>query len=79
MYGIPEVLECTADTRHRLEKKTNRELILFLESVDHSIREGFEHAIYFQEWSVGVDILRKRGYGYLSPREIRTLAKELRR
>lgn len=76
MIGIPEVIETTADTRRRLSEKTDNELIKLLVSVDKSIHEGFEHAIYFQEWSVGTDILRLRGYGYLSPRDIRTLAEE---
>lgn len=70
MFGIPEVVETTADTRKRLSKKTDKELMELLMSVDRSIREGWDHAIYFQEWSVGTDILRQRGYGYLSPNDI---------
>lgn len=72
-FGIPEVCESTAETRKRLEKKNNKELISFLKSVDRSIQAGFPHAIYYQEWSVGTDILRKRGLGNLSPRQIREL------
>ena len=76
MIGIPQVTETTGDTRRRLSEKTDNELIKLLVSVDKSIREGFEHAIYFQEWSVGTDILRLRGYGYLTPKDVRTLAEE---
>ena len=59
---ITEVTETTRDTRKRLEAKSDIELAEFLMDVDHSIRAGFEHAIYFQEWSVGTDILKRRGY-----------------
>lgn len=69
-YGIPEVVETTGDTRTRLSNKTTPELIDFLISVDESIKAGFEHAIYFQEWSVGIDILRQRGYIILSHSEL---------
>lgn len=70
MFGITEVVETTADTRKRLSNKTDKELMELLISVDNSIKEGWDHAIYFQEWSVGTDILRQRGYGYLSPNDI---------
>lgn len=76
MIDIIEVCECTADTRKRLSEKTDVELIKLLLSVDHSIREGWEHAIYYQEWSVGTDILHQRGYGYLSPSDLKAIAKE---
>ena len=70
MYGITEVVETTADTRKRLSNLTTAELIKYLQDVDKSIKSGFEHAIYFQEWSVGVDILRLRGYIILSPKDL---------
>ena len=73
MIGIPQIVETTADTRTRLSNKTTPELIKFLLDVDSSIRAGFEHAIYFQEWSVGSDILRKRGYEILGPSDLYNL------
>lgn len=72
-FGIVEVTESTADTRRRLNKKTNKELINYLIDVDQSIKAGFEHGIYFQEWSVGSDILRSRGYEILGPSDIYNL------
>ena len=77
MFGIPEVVETTADTRTRLSEKTTSELIKFMLDVDQSIRAGFEHAIYFQEWSVGCDVLRKRGFVILGPSDLEKLAKDL--
>lgn len=77
MYGIPQVVETTADTRKRLSELTTVELIRYLKSVDQSIKAGFEHAIYFQEWSVGSDILRKRGYEILGPSNLYKLAEDL--
>lgn len=77
MIGIPQVVETTADTRTRLSNKTTPELIKFLLDVDHSIRAGFEHAIYFQEWSVGTDILCRRGFVILGPSDLQNLAKDL--
>ena len=60
MLDTFEVTEATADTRKRLSNKTDNELIKLLLDVDHSIRQGWDHAIYYQEWSVGTDILRQR-------------------
>ena len=65
--------ETTADTRTRLSNKTTKELVDYLIGVDKSIKAGFENAIYFQEWSVGSDILRKRGYGILGPSDLYNL------
>ncbi len=72
-FGIPEVVETTADTRTRLSNKTTKELVDYLIRVDKSIKAGFENAIYFQEWSVGSDILRKRGYEIHGPSDIYNL------
>ena len=72
-----EIVETTADTRRRLSNKTNVELVKFLIDVDRSIRGGFEYAIYFQEWSVGSDILRRRGYEILGPSDLKKIAKDL--
>lgn len=72
-----EVTEATADTRKRLSNMTDVELIKFLIGVETSIHAGFEYAIYYQEWSVGSDILRKRGYEILGPSDLRILAKDL--
>lgn len=76
MLDCFEVVETTADTRKRLSNKTDNELIRILVDVDRSIRAGFDYAIYYQEWSVGTDILRLRGYGYLRPSDLRGLAEE---
>ena len=76
MLDCFEVTETTADTRTRLSNKTDNELIKLLLKVDHSIRAGFDHAIYYQEWSVGTDILRQRGYGYLRPSDLKAIAEE---
>lgn len=78
MYGISEVVETTADTRTRLSNKTTKELVNYLMNVETSIRAGFEHAIYFQEWSVGLDILRKRGFVILSQNELKELHENLK-
>ena len=72
-FGIPEVVETTADTRTRLNNKTTKELIDYLIGVDKSIKAGSENAIYFQEWSVGSDILRMRGYEIHGPSDIYNL------
>lgn len=61
MIGIPEVVESTKETRKKLEKMSDKELIEKMIDVDQSIRAGFSHNIYYQEYSVGMDILRKRG------------------
>jgi hypothetical protein len=76
MLDCFEVVETTADTRKRLSNKTDNELIKILVDIDRSIRTGFDYAIYYQEWSVGTDILRLRGYGYLRPSDLKALAKE---
>lgn len=72
-FGIPEVVETTADTRTRLSNKSTKELVDYLIGVDKSIKAGFENTIYFQEWSVGSDILRKRGYKIHRPSDIYNL------
>lgn len=72
-FGILEIVETTADTRTRLSNKTTKELVDYLIGVDKSIKAGFENAIYFQEWSVGSDILRKRGYKIHRPSDIYNL------
>lgn len=77
MFGITEVTETTADTRKRLSNLTDVELVKYLQDVDQSIKAGFEHAIYFQEWSVGSDILRLRGYEILGPSDIDKIAEYL--
>lgn len=70
---ITEVVETTRETRDRLNKKDDQELIKFMIDVDQSIKAGFEHAIYFQEWSVGHDILRSRGYEIFTTEDLYNL------
>lgn len=72
-FGILEIVETTTDTRTRLSNKSTKELIDYLIGVDKSIKAGSENAIYFQEWSVGSDILRKRGYEIHGPSDIYNL------
>ena len=72
-FGIVEVVESTANTRRRLNRKTDKELINYLIDVDKSIKAGCKHGIYFQEWSVGSNILRNRGYEILGPSDLYNL------
>ena len=65
------------DVRSQLIEKTDVELIRHLQSVDQNIKAGFEYASYFQEWSIGTDILRKRGYKIVTTDDIHQLAKDL--
>lgn len=68
-----ELLRTDRDIRSELIQKTDTELIKHLKSVDQSIKAGFEYASYFQEWSIGTDILRKRGYEILGPSDLYNL------
>lgn len=72
-----ELMRTDRDVRSELIEKTDVELIKHLQSVDQSIKAGFEYASYFQEWSIGTDILRKRGYEILRTDDIHQLAKDL--
>jgi hypothetical protein len=72
-----ELLRSDRDVRSELMEKTDVELIKHLQSIDQSIKAGFEYAVYFQEWSIGTDILRKRGYEILRTDDIHQLAKDL--
>ena len=76
MIGIPEVIETTKETRKKLEKLTDKELIKKMIDVDQSIRAGFPHNIYYQEYSVGMDILRKRGFKIYTKEELYKLGSE---
>lgn len=67
---IEDTIETTADTRKRLSNKTDKELFKILIEADRDIQNGRHFASTYQEWSVGTDILRQRGYGYLSPKDI---------
>lgn len=73
MFGITETVEKTNETRKRLNMKNDQELIAYLIDVDKSIKAGFEHAIYFQEWSVGTSILKNRGYEILRTTDLYNL------
>lgn len=64
---INDTIETTAETRKRLSKLTDKRLFELLIDVDRSIKDGRHFASFYQEWSVGIDILYKRGYGYLTP------------
>ena len=68
--SITEITESTSETRKRLEAKSDVELVKFLIKVDKSIKSGMEYAIYFQEWSVGTDILKNRGYEIYSTSDV---------
>lgn len=76
MIGIPETMETTKETRQKLEKLNNKELIKKMIDVDQSIRAGFPHNIYYQEYSVGMDILRKRGFEIYTKEELYKLGDE---
>lgn len=76
MIKIPEIVEETKDTRKKLEKLTDKELIEKMIDVDRSIRSGFPHNIYYQEYSVGMQILRKRGYEIYTKEELYKLGDE---
>ena len=65
------------EVRSELIEKTDVELIKHLQSVDRSIKAGFQYNVYFQEWSIGTDILRKRGYDIVTTDDIHQLAKDL--
>lgn len=73
MYEAFQTCESTKETKKRLEQKTDKELINFLIDVDNSIKCGFTYDIYYQEYSVGTDILRKRGYRFYTTEELKKL------
>lgn len=73
MTKILEVCESTRETRKKLEKKSDEEIINILKDVDQSIKNGNEFAIDYQRWSVGSDILRKRGYEIFGPSDLYNL------
>ena len=72
-----ELLRSDRDVRSDLMEKTDVELIKHIQSVDQSIKAGFEYASYFREWSIGTDILRRRGYDIVTTDDIYQLAKDL--
>jgi len=72
-----ELMRTDRDVRSKLIEKTDVELVKHLQDVDQSIKAGFEYASYFQEWSVGTDILRRRGYKIITTDDIHQLAKDL--
>ena len=72
-----ELLRNDREVRSELIEKTDVELIRHLQSVDRSIKAGFQYNAYFQEWSIGTDILRKRGYDIVTTDDIHQLAKDL--
>ena len=57
-----QIVENVKETYKRLENMSDKKLIDFLQSVDRSIKNGEVKFIYYQEWSVGTDVLKKRGY-----------------
>lgn len=77
IYNNIEILRNDRDIRSELMEKTDVELIKLLQKTHMSIKAGFEYAAYFQEWSIGCDILRKRGYEILNFDDLDVLAKDL--
>ena len=61
------------EVRKELMKKSDEELIRKMQDVDQSIKAGFPYASYFQEWSIGIDILRQRGYNITRTNDIYNL------
>lgn len=57
-----QIVESVQETQKRLEKMSDEKLIKLLKSIDRSIKNGESKFIYYQEWSVGSIILRKRNY-----------------
>lgn len=57
-----QIVEDVKETYKRLENMSDKKLIDFLQSVDRSIKNDKNKFIYYQEWSVGTDVLKKRGY-----------------
>lgn len=57
-----QIVEDVKETYKRLENMNDQKLIEFLKNVDQSIKNGEVKFIYYQEWSVGTDVLKKRGY-----------------
>lgn len=57
-----QIVEDVQETQKRLESMNDEELIKLLRSIDRSIKNGESKFIYYQEWSVGSIILKKRNY-----------------
>ena len=74
---IPEFVECAADTHKRLSNKPSAELINYLIGVARSIRSGHTNSIYYQEWSVGIDLLRRRGFVITCVDDLKDITKGL--
>lgn len=62
---IDDLLYNDREVRENLRKQSDIRLLLIVEDANQSIKRGRDFASLYQTWSIGITILRERGFEIL--------------
>lgn len=74
---IDDLLYNDRKVRANLRKQSDIRLLLIVEDANQSIKNGRDFASVYQTWSIGVTILRERGFEILRTDDVQKYIEEL--
>lgn len=74
---IDDLLYNDREVRANLRKQSDIRLLLIVEDANQSIKNGRDFASVYQTWSIGVTILRERGFEILRTDDVQKYIEEL--
>ena len=74
---IDDLLYNDREVREHLKRQSDIRLLMILDDVDKSIKNGRDFASLYQTYSIGTQVLKERGYEILRTDDIKKYLKEL--
>ena len=74
---INDLLYNDREIRENLRRQSDIRLLLIVENANQSIKEGHDFASLYQTWSIGVDVLKERGFEILRTTDVQKYIEKL--
>ena len=74
---INDLLYNDREIRENLRRQSDIRLLLIVENANQSIKEGRDFASLYQTWSIGVDVLKERGFEILRTTDVQKYIEKL--
>lgn len=74
---IDDLLYTDKEIRENLKRQSDLRLLLIVNNADQDIKSGRDFASIYQTWSIGVSILKERGFEILRTTDIQKYIEKL--
>ena len=67
---IDDLLYTDKRVKRHLERQSDIRLLMIMDQTNQSIKNGHDFASLYQTWSIGVEVLKERGFKILRTTDI---------